>query len=228
MMNLGKAAALALVMAMGTAGSAAADGDFSGNIALTSDYVYRGVTQTDGAPTIQGGLDYETDSFYVGTWASGVDFGDGTSTEIDFYGGWTPSFKMFSFDIGAIYYAYPDAPDEPEQNFLEVYAGVEAEFVDGWTVGASYAYSPEFYAETGAAGYTKLTSGYQFTDMVGADVSAGFQDFYDRGQGDSYSDYSIGLGVSIPDWVDLDFRAITTEGLDGNDDSFVVTISRSL
>jgi len=222
-----KVASAALLMGIYGGAAAQAEGEFSGNIALSTDYVYRGVTQTDGAPGVSGGFDWASDDFYVGTWASNVDFGDGTSTEIDFYGGWTPTVGAVGLDIGVIYYAYPDAPDMPEQNFVELYAGGSIPVGDKIELGASYAYSPEFYAESGAAGYTSLSAGYAVNDTIGVDASVGFQDFYDEGN-DSYSDYSLGLTVAVPDYVDLDFRFIDTAGLDGNEESFVITVSRGL
>lgn len=223
--------ALLLAAAVGalSAPTALAEGEFSGNIALTSDYVFRGSSQTDGAPTIQGGFDYATDTFYAGTWASGVDFGDGTSTEIDLYAGWTPSAGEFDFDLGFIYYLYPDAPDEPEQNFVEVYAGASTT-LGIFDVGASYAYSPDFYLETGSAGYFNASIGTALGENFGIDASVGYQDFYDEdeaGMDAEYTDYSIGLTTSVADYVDLDFRYIGTD-VDGKDDTFVVTVSRSL
>ena len=224
--TLSKALALAMIAGAFTAPAALAEGEFSGNVAFTTDYVYRGVTQTDGAPTISGGLDWASDEFYVGGWMSGVDFGDGTSTELDIYAGWTPSVGRFDLDLGAIYYLYPDAPDDPEQNFVEIYAGASTT-VGMVELGASYAYSPEFYGETGAAGYSKVTASVPLGENFGLDASAGFSDFYDSGN-DSYSDYSIGVTTAFKDYFELDFRAIATSGLDGNDERFVVTISKSL
>lgn len=219
-------AALLAVAASVIATPAIAEGEWSGNVALTSNYVYRGVTQTDDAPMVQGGFDYASDSFYVGTWASGVDFGDGTSTEIDFYGGWTPTVGQFALDIGAIYYYYPDAPDDPEQNFLEVYAGGSTTLADFVEVGASFAYSPDFYLESGNSLYSNFSAGIPLGESFGLDASVGFSDFYDSGN-DSYTDYSIGLTTSL-EGFDFDFRLIDTSGLDGNDESFVVTVSRAL
>lgn len=224
--TLSKALALAMIAGAFTAPAALAEGEFSGNVAFATDYVYRGVTQTDGAPTISGGLDWASDEFYVGGWMSGVDFGDGTSTELDIYAGWTPSVGRFDLDLGAIYYLYPDAPDDPEQNFVEIYAGASTT-VGMVELGASYAYSPEFYGETGAAGYSKVTASVPLGENFGLDASAGFSDFYDSGN-DSYSDYSIGVTTAFKDYFELDFRAIATSGLDGNDERFVVTISKSL
>ena len=57
----------------------------SANVAFTSDYVWRGMTQSDG-PAIQGGFDYEADGgFYAGIWGSNVNFNDGAGSELDLY-----------------------------------------------------------------------------------------------------------------------------------------------
>lgn len=222
-------AGLVLALGIGAVGTAQAEGEWSGNVTLTSDYVFRGVTQTDGAPMVQGGFDWANDNFYVGTWASGVDFSDGTSTEIDLYAGWTPSVGQFDLDFGAIYYLYPDAPDEPEQNFLEVYAGAGTTLGEFLDVGASVAYSPEFYLETGGAVYTQFSAGVPLGENFGVDASVGFQEFLDDDDCPdcSYGDYSIGLTTSF-EGFDFDFRFIDTFDLDGNEESFVVSVSRSL
>lgn len=204
---------------------AMAEGEFSGNVTLTSDYVFRGFTQTDGAPMIQGGFDYADDSFYVGTWASGVDFGDGTSTEIDVYAGWTPTVGAFDLDLGAIYYWYPDAPDNPEQNFVEVYVGASTMIGESLEVGASLAYSPDFYLEVGDAFYWSASAGIPLGESFGLDATIGYSDFSDL-NGADYTDWSLGLTTSV-EGFDLDFRYIGTD-VDGNDDSFVVSVSRAL
>lgn len=68
--------------------------DVSTNIAVVSNYLFRGVTQTDGSPAVQGGIDFEHASgFYAGTWASNVDFGDEISYELDLYAGFAGSMK---------------------------------------------------------------------------------------------------------------------------------------
>lgn len=224
-----KLAGLAIAMSLGAATTAQAEGEWSGNVTLTSDYVFRGVTQTDGAPMVQGGFDWASDDFYVGTWASGVDFGDGTSTEIDFYGGWTPSVGQFDLDIGAIYYAYPDAPDEPEQNFVEIYAGGSTTLGEFLDVGASFAYSPDFYFETGAALYSQVSAGVPLGENFGIDATLGYQEFLDDDDCPdcAYGDYSIGLTTSAQGF-DFDFRFIDTFDLDGNEESIVVSVSRAM
>jgi uncharacterized protein (TIGR02001 family) len=84
---------------------------FTGNVALVSDYRFRGISQTWGKPAIQGGFDYaHTSGFYLGTWASNIS-GDqyySGNMEWDFYGGYKWGFAPdWTLDLGALYYWYP-------------------------------------------------------------------------------------------------------------------------
>ena len=95
------------------AGSAAMAGDFSYNIGVTSNYIWRGVSQTNDQAALQGGIDYKHGTFYAGTWLSNVDFA-GTNnthanTEWDLYAGIAPQAGNWSFNFGAYYYTYPSA-----------------------------------------------------------------------------------------------------------------------
>ncbi len=99
----------------------------TGNLGLFSQYVFRGLTQTDRNPAVQGGFDYAHSSgFYAGTWASNISwlrenatvaaggvtlpfgtYGQGGSLEWDFYGGYKTTFGDFGLDVGTLYYWYP-------------------------------------------------------------------------------------------------------------------------
>lgn len=125
----------------------------TGNVGLYSQYIFRGLTQTDRKPALQGGFDYAHSSgLYAGTWASNISwlrdggaYRSGGSLEWDFYGGWKPTFGDFTFDLGTLYYWYPGdeaftAPGAPASNpkadTWEVYAGV------GWKwLSAKFSYS---------------------------------------------------------------------------------------
>ncbi len=95
--------------------------EVSFNVGVASNYLFRGVTQTDDGAAIQGGIDFEAaNGFYIGTWASNVDF-DGAGYELDLYLGYAVEFDGgLGLDVGYLYYAYPDAnPDDID--FSEVY-----------------------------------------------------------------------------------------------------------
>lgn len=97
----------------------------SANVAVTSNYLWRGLEQTNGSAAISGGIDYAASSgFYVGTWISNADWADGMTYELDLYGGFGGDIsESVSYDIGFIYYAYPDETSG-DANFSEVYANL--------------------------------------------------------------------------------------------------------
>src|SRR5690606_38399513 len=99
-------AAVAAVLA---GGATAVQAELSANIGATSNYVWRGVTQTDDSAAIQGGIDYSHESgFYLGTWASNVEFSD---HELDLYGGYAGEAAGIGYDVGVIFYTYGSDED---------------------------------------------------------------------------------------------------------------------
>ncbi len=85
---------------------------FSGNVSLTTDYRYRGITQTRFKPAVQGGVDYGLPGgFYIGAWGSTIkwikDFDVSGGVEVDLYGGYKGEIqKDLGFDVGLLQYAY--------------------------------------------------------------------------------------------------------------------------
>ena len=108
-----------LVAVLGTliAAPALADSPFSANVSLTTDYLFRGMSQTGGKPALQGGFDYANpNGFYAGIWGSNIswisDFSAGAvssaSVELDTYFGYSSSFATdFTYDVGFLRYNYP-------------------------------------------------------------------------------------------------------------------------
>lgn len=89
-----------------------ANAEVSSTITLTTDYDFRGLTQSARDPALQASLDWEGKSgFYAGMFGSNVDFGDGTDLELDFYAGYRGDLASdLSFDIGALQYTYHSSP----------------------------------------------------------------------------------------------------------------------
>ncbi|MCG6937050.1 MAG: TorF family putative porin, partial [Gammaproteobacteria bacterium] len=93
-----------------TSGIAAAE--LTANAAISSNYIWRGLTQTNDQAAGSGGIDWAHDSgFYVGTWVSNVAFGNvnGGGYEMDVYAGYGGEVGGFGYDLGAITYQYPVA-----------------------------------------------------------------------------------------------------------------------
>jgi uncharacterized protein (TIGR02001 family) len=85
---------------------ASADVSITGT--LTSDYMFRGVSQTDSSPAVQVGIDYEHENgFFAGVWGSNVDFGDDANVEVDFFAGYFGEVnEVFSYDVLYNFYTY--------------------------------------------------------------------------------------------------------------------------
>ena len=117
-----------------TSGVAAAE--LTANAAITSNYIWRGITQTADQAAGQGGIDWGHDSgLYAGTWVSNVAFGDDNTDngyEMDVYAGFAGEAGGLGYDIGVITYQYPITPNF---NFTEAYVSGTMSIV---TIGLAY------------------------------------------------------------------------------------------
>jgi uncharacterized protein (TIGR02001 family) len=118
--------AVALATTLSYAQEKKSDLEVSANVALTSNYIWRGMTQTDNSPAIQGGFDIGYKGLYAGVWGSNVDFDSTASVELDLYLGYSNSVGDFSYDIGYCQYTYPNESDE--LNFGEAYLDLGYDF----------------------------------------------------------------------------------------------------
>ncbi|MFK8048651.1 MAG: TorF family putative porin [Halioglobus sp.] len=232
-------AALATSLLAG-ATAAQAEMEISANVALTTDYKFRGISQSDESPALQGGFDLAFDNgMYVGTWASSVDFdtnGDGFdgSLELDYYVGWGGEISdSVGVDVGILYYSYP-GDDGADGDYLEFYGSVS--IADG-TLG--FAYSDDYYGETDTFYYLYGDYSFSLGENLSLDLHVGYNDldedggFLSDGQ-DSYVDYSVGLSTSFAS-VDLSLAVVGTDldeeevfGTDWGEDSVIFTISKSM
>jgi uncharacterized protein (TIGR02001 family) len=228
------AASLALIVATG---AARADGyevaapaakdegrkfTYSFNLDGTSDYVFRGISQTDNDPTIQGGVDFGYGILYAGWWASGLDFDaflNDAEVEMDWYGGIRPVWRGVTFDFGTIYYSYPGAtfvtlPFNTQLNYWELKAGASGNIHKDWTVGLNIFWSPDYFGETNRVwtfeGNTALTlpKVHMFTPTLSGVL--GYQDgnsgAYLTSNGFSnYWYWNAGLALAV-DNLTFDFR----------------------
>jgi uncharacterized protein (TIGR02001 family) len=171
-------AAVATTLLAGIGATSVQATDITGNIALTSDYRFRGISQSNEDPAVQGGFDAAFEpGFYIGTWASSVDFGGGNDTgsfgtvEMDHYAGWKGPIgdSDFAIDVGYIYYNYPGDTVDPKGNYQEVYVK------GSWTtlvVGVNY--SDDYYAKTGEFWYLSGDYSYKFMDELALGLHVGY------------------------------------------------------
>jgi hypothetical protein len=137
--------ALALAALALPALAAAQNAPVSGNLAVVSDYRFRGISQSYLGPAVQGGVDYAHPSgAYVGNWNSSVSssvYTGGSGIEMDFYGGWKKSYGDIAIDVGGLYYYYPQAEcnqnnacttsGSTDFNHLEAYFGASWKWLSG-------------------------------------------------------------------------------------------------
>ncbi len=230
MNHLMKATAATALLALSSAASA----EFSANVGLTSDYVFRGISQNDNEPAIQGGFDYDFgNGFSMGTWASNVDgvaFA-GSTMELDLYAGYTWEFDGgLSVGLGYLRYQYPGTTVSANNtNEFSVSLGYE---VSGVGLSASVAYSEDFFG-FGKEYYTSIGIDAPITEDLSLSVALGFTTDDDTSVagkgGDSYSDTSIGLSYSVGGF-DLGLTYTSTGGTaktNINGESIAFSVGRS-
>ncbi|PIE90188.1 MAG: hypothetical protein CR997_07280 [Acidobacteria bacterium] len=113
---------------------------FSFNLGATSDFVWRGVTQTEEDPALQGGVDYaHASGFYAGAWASNVSFDGDSDVEVDFYLGTViPLPSNLKLDLGYVRYEYFDLDGIDEAYLGLSYNNLQIKYCRGFEVKSDY------------------------------------------------------------------------------------------
>jgi uncharacterized protein (TIGR02001 family) len=175
----------------------------SGSAALTSDYVFRGVSQSNSDPAIQAGFEFASDGgWYAGTWGSSISWlsdlsGPGaeisSSVELDVYGGYRGQFsEAVSFDVGAISYWYPgDYPSGfNDADTTELYFGIG---VGIFSAKAYYAVTDLFgYTDSDGSAYLDLGANWGFAESWTLNLHAGRQ-WIESNDDFEYSDWKLGV-----------------------------------
>ncbi|MBI1887520.1 MAG: hypothetical protein HYS19_04000 [Nitrosomonadales bacterium] len=197
----------------------ASDHTLSANIGFTTDYIFRGISQTSHNPAVQGGIDFaHAGGLYAGIWGSNVswisDFNAGVSSslELDTYFGFRNSFaEDFSYDIGFIRYNYP-ASNYPagatKADTDEIYGALGYKWI-----AAKYSYGlGKFLTVPGAAGtnYIEVNASVPLGDTgITLGAHAGKQTYKGTaadalalaGTSATYSDYKLSIAKDINGYV---------------------------
>jgi uncharacterized protein (TIGR02001 family) len=196
---------LAAIVLVATAATAHAE--VTGTVTATTDYDFRGITQTSQDPALQGSIDYAHDSgFYAGVWGSNVDFGDccDENIEIDLYAGFSGG-EEFVWDVGYVYYTYPGADEYPGASDID-YGEFFGEL--GWKMlSGKIWYSPSFFESSADAWYYEANANFELPANFGLGLHAGYSDG-DYWGDNNYVDWSVGVTYTISHfnlglkWVD--------------------------
>lgn len=218
-LTLGAAALL-----FGTAGFGAEEeqqtgfGSVSGSLLLSSDYMFRGISNSNNRPQVRGDLTWLHETgVYAGVWASNTDFGGpGNSMEIDPYIGFASSIgdTGLSYDVGYWSYNYPGS--QSDFDYAEFYA------IGTYTVGdfsvspsvwfADNYFGEDFLDEVNGTAYD-VTLAYELPRGFSTSARVGEQTFgsglgeldyvyYDVGVSKTWGDFTFGLRWHDTDGVD--------------------------
>lgn len=183
----------------------AAQAEISANIGVTTDYLWRGMTQTGHEAAVQGGIDYSHESgFYMGTWASSL---GGGAHEIDGYFGFSGEVGQLGYDVGYIYYAYTNTP-APGADFSEIYGSLSYAWLSGginYTVDGD---APAGSPFTSGDIYYYLSASFDLEPLSpemkdwSVGMTVGHYDF-DAGSAFDYTHYQIDVTKSAGDFGDF-------------------------
>lgn len=209
---------------------------WSASFAVTSDYVFRGFSQTGERPAVQGTLEGTYGILYANVFASNLDFGDvGTrdiaTTELTFGAGIRPVLGPITFDFGVIYYTYPNAFDPgAELNFVELRAGGTITPWKGGSAGLTFFYSPEYTGKTGdvftieGALSHELSKIGIFTPTISGQLGYQWGDSaaYEAvvGQGGDYLYWNAGVTLAFHERFSIDLRYWGTDNSGSFCDAF--------
>lgn len=189
-------------------------GPFTAGVSLTSDYRFRGVSQTDREAAIQGWVQYDHASgFFANIWASNIDFNDSatydSNIEVDLTAGYNYAFSdKTSAGIKAVYYWYADAdtpPGFPDYDYFELIANVSHDFGMAAVTG-ELAWTPDNFGET--------DDGLALTGGVSVPITDSFI-FFDGGVAASgHLGYQwLDTSASLPDYLYYDLGLTATWGI---------------
>jgi uncharacterized protein (TIGR02001 family) len=224
------AVAASALAAVHSIGAAAQDITIEGNVALVSDYRFRGVSMTDEFAAIQGGFDATHSSgLYAGTWASSIDqdlVPDG-KLELDLYGGYGFEAAGVDIDLGAIGYFYPGSED---LEYGEVYGSVTEQFgnIEG-TFGVNYAPEQDNLGEDDNT-YAYVSAGMPLSETFSLSGLVGYSDgvFDFSADEDGFWNWELGVTTNVMG-LDVGVSYVdTSEDFEGAQETAVFKISKAM
>jgi uncharacterized protein (TIGR02001 family) len=227
-------------------GKAAAPDVFDGrtcstaaNVGVTSDYVFRGISQSHENAAVQGGVDFTCGRFYAGVWASSV-FADEAVAEANLYGGFRHTTGPVNWDAGFIYHTYPGEPSDSGLgfgNYVELKLGASGNVWQGGTLGGTVYFAPDYRGFLGDTVTLEATFSQTLpkVDRFSPSFSAAYGNVRLTDHDFDYSYWNVGLTIGFLERWSLDLRYWDSNlskddcgGLTDNtalcDDRFVATV----
>lgn len=183
---------------------------FTGSAVLTTDYMFRSISNTNQEPAAQVEFDATYGMFWAYAWGSNTAFGE--NIEIDYGLGISPKWRDFTFTVGGLEYTYPGA--NSEISYFELKTG--ATWASGpWSVGVNDYWSPDNFQFFGQSNAIEGSVGYTFAGKLfnfftpGVSGTFGFQSYEQNA--DDYTYWNAGLTLSFLDHWSADIRYYDTD-----------------
>jgi len=211
-----------LIVLFAAAGITSAHAQVTGNLGLTSDYRFRGVSQTQNAPAVQGGVDYAHKSgLYIGNWNSSVSsevYTNGAGVESDLYAGYKKEiFKGITIDVGSYNYFYPRATTSAKtgSNFDTYEAFLGLGYKDMVSAKYSQTLGNGYFGTANAKGtsYTQLDAKLPVPVVKNLAVAAHYgRTNVANSSAYDYNDINAGFVYTLPKDYDLSVKYFTNTG----------------
>lgn len=232
---LSRKIAIAALLLSGASLSGTALAEVSGSVTVVSDYLFRGITQTNENPALQAGITWNHDSgFYAGGWGSSIswlsdaDPDISSQVELDAFAGYAGSFgeSDFGYDVGINYYWYPgDFPAGfTDADTAELYVGVTYKAVT-----AKYWYAvTDLFGIPGSDGSTNLdlSASHEFAPGWKGTAAVGRQWVRGVGGTGNYAFWKIGVDKSFESGFAIGL-AYNDNDLIGPDETITLALSKS-
>jgi uncharacterized protein (TIGR02001 family) len=185
---------------------AAAGPVFAFTATAASNYVFRGISQTENGAAVFGSGRVSYDNFYAGVGIENVDFHNSTSAEYDLSAGWTPVVDGFRFDLGVVRYGYIDQPSHTEIDTVEVKAVVLHDF-GPVTLGGAVYYSGNYFGSHRDDVYGEGRAAYKITPKLTLSGAVGRQ----SGGLSDHTTWNAGATYAFAKHLALDLRYADTD-----------------
>ena len=227
----------AVAAAFFTCNAIAGELSLDGTLAVTSDYRFRGISQSNDDVAMQGSINLNHDSgFHVGLWGSSINFNsvgnEDATLELDYTAGYAFAVADVAVDVGYIYYTYPNDGSNDNNDYGEVYAAADWK---GVNVGVNW--TDDGYGKSGKATY--VFGGYSYElgfVTLGAEVGETFLDSATFANGDDkYMNFEVSATVTLLEKLDVELAYVGTDlskndigGLDWAENAVVGTVTLNL
>jgi uncharacterized protein (TIGR02001 family) len=171
-----------------------------------SNYLFRGISQTENQAAIFGSGRVSYDDFYAGVGIETINFHNSTSAEYDLSAGWTPKVDGFRLDLGVVRYGYIDQPTHSYIDTVEFKAAALRDFGRA-TFGAAIYYSPDYFGTHRDDVYVEGRAAYRITHRLTLSGAVGRQS---DGLAD-HTTWNAGATYALTKHVGLDLRYADTD-----------------